>query len=347
MFGIIKKKKKEGGGQKEEKWRKIFEEVDRLPRKERLFIYEELLRLSSPQVYEEYQRMKRLLESPAVPMVHPQYHERYYKIQKRGVRKLFDKLLFEREEHLLLIGMTGSGKTTFVKALLGSPLADSYRATVLDWNAEYEWYSSLAYFNIRRDALRYFLKLMEPSLPQEMLLLLLRRGRVSVEELERMLQLQSSEYDYRIIRALLLRLRAFEELIGTEYTRPIAKLHSVDPDLRTATTAAILADRLLDEHERELIVVEEAQSLSPEALGFLAEEGRKKRKRLVFVTNNVERVPASVLHNSIVLVFQCLPIVKFHLGVLDQYFRPEGLKKFEFYYLAPGERYKLYKVKPW
>ena len=212
---------------------------------------------------------------------------------------------------------------------------------VLDFNNEYET-SPLRIEQKIRDCFSFYIRLLEPSIPQEMLSLLLRAENDYDEAL-----LQAPVfYDIKVVNALRLRRNSFKKIRESfRYTIPVVKLAHIDVDVRVPFAASVLADRLLNA-EPEVLVVEEAQ-LFKNSLNFLAEEGRKKKKKLVFITNNPSEIPEGVLYNSNVLVFRNLPVVKYKLGILERWFKPEKLKQGEFYAVIPGENIKKYRVKVW
>ncbi len=261
----------------------------------------------------------------------------YFDIQSKKLRKLIAELLVD-ERHLTIIGQTASGKTTLVKSILGA----LRRYLVLDFNDEYEMPSIRIEKPIRKECFSFYLRLLEPSIPQAMLSLILHFE----ENYDEALLLRATElYDIKVVNALRLRKNSFNKIITTfRYSIPIAKLH-VPVDVRVPYAAAILADRLLEE-ENEVLVVEEAQCFK-EALSWLAEEGRKRGKKLIFITNNADSIPTGVLYNSNIIVFRNLPIIKYKLGILDRWFRPEKLRQGEFYSIIAGENVKKYKVRLW
>ena len=262
----------------------------------------------------------------------------YYESQPRGVRRLLSRLCSD-ERHVLVVGQTGSGKTTLVKAMLGA-WGDSF--TVLDFNCEYPWGESVER-RVRGDALPLFLRLSEPTLPQELLYLVLECER-SVEALLRggLTRVLGEIYDVRVLNALRLRVNAFSALKGHGYSLPVVREVGEGP--RMPLALAVLADRLLDPG-RELLVVEEAQYFQRDCLSFLAAEGRKRGKKLAFITNDVESVAPAIMHNSVVLVFRSLPRAFWELGIP----RPVALRRGEFLVVDPEDS-KLRKFKlrfPW
>lgn len=262
----------------------------------------------------------------------------YFDIQKRRLKKLIAELLVD-DRHILIVGQTASGKTTFCKALLGI----CSRFIVLDFNNEYEYYSPVQMeFKLRKECFSYYLRLLEPSIPQEMLSILLKYEKDYDEAL-----LQASVfYDIKVVNALRLRRNSFNKIRENfRYTIPVVKLTHIDVDVRVPFVACVLADRLLGK-ESEVLVVEEAQ-IFKDSLNFLAEEGRKRGKKLIFITNNPENIPSGVLHNSNILIFRSLPTVKYRIGIIERWFKPERLKQGEFYCIIPGEKIRKFKVKLW
>ncbi len=259
----------------------------------------------------------------------------YFDIQSWKLKKLIAELLTD-ERHILIIGQTASGKTTFTKALLG--ICTNF--LVLDFNDEYEVLPIKIEQKIR-DCFGIYLRLLEPSIPQEMLSLLLKYE----ENYDEALLQASALYDLKVVNALRLRRNSFNRIRENfRYEIPVVKLNKVDIDTRIPYAAAVIADRLAFNREPEAIIIEEAQCFR-DSLSFLAEEGRKRFKKLIFVTNNPSSIPEGVLYNSNVLVFRSLPVIKFKLGILERWFRPEKLRQGEFYCIIPGEKIRKYRVR--
>lgn len=249
----------------------------------------------------------------------------YYSIQPRSIRRLVDNLLTD-ERHLLLVGQTGSGKTTFIKALLGGWRG---KACVIDPNNEYPQVACEEN-SIRREALIHFLRMTDPTLPQEMLLQILfsENGGINIKGAFR--------YDIRVAKALKLRLDVFNALTRYPYTLPVVRV--VAP-ARMPYTLAVIADRLT-ENSREILVIEESQYYKDQ-LGYVAAEGRKRQKKLVLAVNDPDSVNSAILHNSIIALFRSMPKTFWTLGIP----RPTALKRGEFLLIDPQRKTRKYKLR--
>lgn len=228
-------------------------------------------------------------------------YEGWYRIQGRGVRKAVQSLLSD-ERHLLVVGQTGSGKTTLCKVLAGAWSAcGAGGVCILDFNDEYAAEVSVERV-VRPQALAYFLMLADPSLPQELLALVSAAGEGGLEQIR--MPVAEELYDPRVVRALRLRYEAFSSLRkqNLKYTLPVAKVNQY----RMPYAIAILADRLLDK-QPELIVLEECQYFEKRTLSLLAAEGRKRGKKVIFITNDLSRISSTVVRNCVIAAFRLLP----------------------------------------
>jgi len=226
---------------------------------------------------------------------------------------------------ILIVGQTGSGKTTLIKKLLNKY---SMPFIVFDYNDEYD-FPVLREIQIKSSefnaVLPIFLSiLLDKTIPQQLLYLVIKNP----GDLEKYISL--GLYDRRVLNALKLRLDSFKELIenNNTYNIPIVKM-TIPPILRIPYTALIISHRLLLKN-REIIVLEETQSLN---LQYIAEEGRKANKKYVFITNNIDSVDTGIINNSIILLFRCLPRVKYQLGFTEKHIQPNKLDFGEFYIL--------------
>lgn len=227
---------------------------------------------------------------------------------------------------ILIVGQTGSGKTTFVKRLLRR---FSLPFLVFDFNNEYD-FSIVKEIEIKPSEFNAILPiflsvLLDRTIPQQLVALMLMKNNIDIEK-----YLTLGVYDRRILMALKLRLDSFKELIENNgvYSIPVVKM-IISPILRIPYTALMIAHRLLLKN-REIIVLEETQSLN---IQYIAEEGRKSNKKFIFITNNIDNVDKGILNNSIIVLFRSLPRIKYMLGFIENYIRPEKLRFGEFYIL--------------
>ena len=236
-------------------------------------------------------------------------------------RDIFLDILLDQRP-LLVLGQTEAGKTTLIKRLMGKYAMPSI---IFDYNDEYYIDNGSIREEIisEEEALNflhlYLAMLSDMSAPQELLLLLiLQHGQNVFEAIERVHSLKL--YDLRVVNAVKLRLDAFKLLIENfnRYTVPVVKFSHIPPILRIPFTVFVLAHRLL-KRSREILVLEEAQSLN---INFIAEEGRKYNKKLIFVTNDIEKIPPSVRRNSIVLLLHGHPEIKYYFGYTEPYINP-------------------------